>query len=165
MKRLLIAVFISMFTVASFSQVQFSKFKLSKDEPFGNYPGRKMLDTKFKVTSDKDLKYVKIDYYIVNGVGDVISGVDRGIKSDSEEFIKPNLMECTGPFKSGKSYGQWISGVVQLQRKDLKAFPHQLRIIYMGSNDVVKISITKENIKEYFPNLEWMDVNINNDAL
>ena len=61
MKRLLIAVLISMFTVASFSQVQFSKFKLSKDEPFGNYPGRKMLDTKFKVTSDKDLKYVKID--------------------------------------------------------------------------------------------------------
>ena len=165
MKRLLIAVLISMFTVASFSQVQFSKFKLSKDEPFGNFPGRKMLDTKFKVTSDKDLKYVKIDYYIVNGVGDVISGVDRGIKSDSEEFIKPNLMECTGPFKSGKSYSPWISGVVELQRKDLKVFPRQLRIIYMGSNDVVKISITKENIKEYFPNLEWMDVNINNDAL
>ena len=34
------------------AQVEFSKFKLSKDEPFGAFPGRKMLNTKFKTEAD-----------------------------------------------------------------------------------------------------------------
>lgn len=123
MKKFYLLVFACLLATSAIGQVEYSKFKLSKDEPFGNFPGRKMIDTKFKVTSDRDLKYVIVDYYIVNAVGDVISGVTHGIKSDSEEFIKPKRLECTGPFNAGKSYGQYASGVITIQRKDVTAFP------------------------------------------
>ena len=124
-----------MTSLMTFGQVQFSKFKLAKDEPFGNFPGRKMLDTKFTVNGDKALKYVMVDWYVINGVGDVISGVTRGTKSDNEEFIKPKRIECTGPFAAGKSYGQWVSGVITHPRKDLTAFPWQIQVMYMGANE------------------------------
>lgn len=71
------------------AQVEFSKFKLGKDEPFGHFPGRKMLDTKFKVTSDRALKYVFVDWYAVNAVGDVISGVNEGIKKTTRNLSSP----------------------------------------------------------------------------
>ena len=60
------------------AQVEFSKFKLSKDEPFGAFPGRKMLNTKFKVTADRDLKYVLVDYYIVNAVAGSLTVAPTG---------------------------------------------------------------------------------------
>lgn len=151
--------------IGAFGQVQFTKFKFAKDEPFGRYPGRKMLDTKFTVTSDKDLKYVLVDYYAVNGVGDVISGVTRGTKSDDEEFIKPKRFECTGPFKSGKNFSLWSSGVITNPRKDITAFPWQIQIMYMGTNEWVTIAITKENIKQFFPKVEWMEINRYNKVL
>ena len=109
----------AVFPQSAYAQVEFSKFKLSKDEPFGAFPGRKMLNTKFKVTADRDLKYILVDYYIVNAVGDVISGYTQAIKNDTTEFIKPKRMECTGPFSAGKSYSPWVSGVITNPSKDL----------------------------------------------
>jgi len=144
------------------AQVEFSKFKLSKDEPFGHFPGRKMLNTKFKVTADKDLKYVLVDYYVVNAVGDVISGLTKGIISDDQEFVKPKRMECTGPFKAGKSFSPWVSGVLTYPRKDIVAFPYQIQIMYMGTDEWVIIPITKDNLAQYFPKMEWMEVNRKN---
>lgn len=165
MKKVIFIMSLLLTSMLASSQVQFSKFKLAKDEPFGNYPGRKMLDTKFSINGDKALKYVMVDWYVVNGVGDVISGVTRGTKSDEEEFIKPMRIECTGPFAAGKSYSQWVSGVITHPRKDLTAFPWQIQIMYMGTNEWIKIPITKENIKTYFPKLEWMDINRYNNVL
>ena len=147
------------------AQVEFSKFKLSKDEPFGAFPGRKMLNTKFKVTADHDLKYVLVDYYIINAVGDVISGMTSGIKVDTLEFIKPKTMECTGPFTAGKSYSPWVSGVVTYPRKDITAFPFQLQIMYMGTEEWIKIPITKENLSTYFPSLQWIEYSRKNKKI
>ena len=102
MKKLIISfLLMAICCLSASAQVEFSKFKLSKDEPFGAFPGRKMLNTKFKVTADRDLKYLLVDYYIVNAVGDVISGATEGFKNDTLEYIKPKRMECTGPFLLG----------------------------------------------------------------
>ena len=145
--------------------MQFSKFVLAKDEPFGNFPGRKMLDIKFKVTADKELKYVFVKWYMVNGVGDVISGTTRAVKSDDEEVVKPKEIQCTGPFAAGKSYGRWVSGVGYVSAKGASAFPFEINIMYMGEKEWVKIPITKDNIKAYFPKVKWMEITRYNDAL
>jgi hypothetical protein len=147
------------------AQVEFSKFKLSKDEPFGAFPGRKMLNTKFKVTADRDLKYLLVDYYIVNAVGDVISGVTKGFKNDTLEYIKPKRMECTGPFKAGKSFSPWVSGVVTDPNKDITAFPFQIQVMYMGTEEWIMIPITKENLATYFPCLQWMEYSRKNKKI
>lgn len=165
MKKFLPLFLMAMCCLTASSQVEFSKFKLSKDEPFGAFPGRKMLNTKFKVTADQDLKYLLVDYYIVNGVGDVISGVTSGIKIDTLEYIKPKRMECTGPYNSGKSYSPWVSGVVTYPRKDITAFPFQLQIMYMGTDEWITIHITKENLKTFFPTLQWIDYNRKNKRI
>lgn len=157
-----------MFLVAlsASSQVVFTKFKLGTDNPMGMYPGRKMLNATFKNTSDKTLKYVCVDWYMVNEVGDVVSGVTSGIKSENEEFIKPKGFQCTGPYESGKSYNRWASNVGYAPAgQKATAFPYQLRIMYAGTNDFVTISITEENISTFFPKVKWMEINRYNQAL
>lgn len=155
----------AVFPQSAYAQVEFSKFKLSKDEPFGAFPGRKMLNTKFKVTADRDLKYILVDYYIVNAVGDVISGYTQAIKKDTTEFIKPKRMECTGPFSAGKSYSPWVSGVITNPSKDLTAFPFQIQVMYMGTDEWITVPITKDNLSTYFPSLKWLEYSRKNKKI
>ena len=151
----------AVFPQSAYAQVEFSKFKLSKDEPFGAFPGRKMLNTKFKVTADRDLKYILVDYYIVNAVGDVISGYTQAIKNDTTEFIKPKRMECTGPFSAGKSYSPWVSGVITNPSKDLTAFPFQLHV----TDEWITVPVTKDNLSTYFPSLKWIEYSRKNKKI
>ena len=162
---LLCSCFIAAFPQSATAQVAFSKFKLSKDEPFGAFPGRKMLNTKFKVTAERDLKYLLVDYYIVNAVGDVISGYTQAIKNDTTEFVKPKRMECTGPFSAGKSYSPWVSGVITNPSKNLTAFPFQIQVMYMGTDEWITIPVTKENLSTLFPSLKWIDYNRKNKKI
>lgn len=97
--------------------------------------------------------------------GDVISGMTSGIKVDTLEFIKPKTMECTGPFSAGKSYSPWVSGVVTYPRKDITAFPFRLQVMYMGSDEWIKIPITKENLSTYFPSLTWIEYSRKNKKI
>lgn len=124
-----------------------------------------MLNTKFKVTADRDLKYLLVDYYIVNAVGDVISGVTKGFKNDTLEYIKPKRMECTGPLKAGKSFSPWVSGVVTDPNKDITAFPFQIQVMYMGTEEWIIIPITKENLATYFPCLQWIEYSRKNKKI
>ena len=165
MKKCFLVMTVFLISLSAMSQVEFSRFKLNKDDPMGMYPGRKMLDTKIKVVGDNGLKYVFVDYYIVNVFGDVISGVTSGIKSENEEFIKPKTIECTGPFEAGKSYNVVVRGLITTKLKDVSAFPYQIQIMYMGTNEWIKIPITKENISTFFPKLKWIDVNRYNKLL
>ena len=165
MRRFLSLMLLAFTCNIAFGQIVVSEFKLTKDEPFGNFPGRKGLSLKFTNESDKDFKYLKVHYYIVNRVGDVISGVERGITEEGKEYIKAKIVSCTGPFKAGKKQKLWSSGVVTSSMKDIVAFPHQIEIIYMGSNESVFIDITKENLSKYFPKLEWIDYNRWNSAM
>lgn len=164
LKKLLLFISFVMVATAADGQVCFSKFKLQKNEPFGHFPGRKMLDTKFKVTASRDIKYVFVDWYIINAVGDVISPVSKGIKEKGKEYIKPQEMQLTGPFQSGKSYSNYLPEVITTGQK-VTAIPYKLTIIYMGDDTSIEIPITKANIKEYFPKVEWIDYNRHNPAL
>lgn len=165
-KRLTLLAVMCAIVLSASSQIVFSKFKLIKDSPFGAYPGRKALDTKFKVISEKNLKYVYVDWYMVNEVGDVVSGVTRGTKSDNEEFVKPMSLQCTGPYESGKSYSRWASAVGYAPAgNEATAFPYKVKIMYMGTNEMIEIPITKDNISTFFPKIKWMDINRYNSAL
>lgn len=164
MKKVLLIVAMCFICLLSHGQIVVSQFKLGKDEPFGTFPGRKMLKTKFKVTSEQAIKYVKFHYYIVNNVGDVISGLERGITEEGKEYIKPKVFSITGPMEPGKSYSPWASGVVQTKQK-ITAIPYQIEIIYMGSDESEFIDINRDNYLQYFPKLKWIDYNRWNKAL
>ena len=92
----------AMMVMTASSQVTISKFKFGRDEPFGMFPGRKMIDMKFKNTGDRPMKYLKVYYYAVNAVGDVVSGLDAGIRTEDMEYVKPKLLDCMGPFEPGE---------------------------------------------------------------
>ncbi len=162
MKKLLaLLVLLLGVAVSSPAQVSFSKFKLVKNEPFGQFPGRKSLESKFKVTGDKEIKYVFVDWYMVNSVGDVVSGVTQGVVTEGaggEDYIKPKTLQCTGPFSPGKSSSGYAPNVGYAHGK-VFAFPWRLRIMYMGETDFDTIVITKENLSVYFPKLTWIPVN------
>ena len=165
MKRLLILVCAGLLTaMAAEAQVEISKFKFGKDEPFGMYPGRKMIDMKFKNTSDRPMKYLKVHYYAVNAVGDVVSGRDEGLREPGKEYIKPKTLDCMGPFEPGKQYSRWASGAITTQQKGTLAVPYEVEIIYM-ENDTTRIRINKENLRQFFPKNEWRDYNRYNEQL
>ena len=165
MKRLLFLVCAGLLTAAAATaQVEISKFKFNRDEPLGMYPGRKMIDMKFKNTSDRAMKYLKVHYYAVNAVGDVVSGNDEGLRIEGKEYIKPKTLDCMGPFEPGKQYSRYASGVITTQQKGTLAVPYEVEIIYM-QNDTTRIRINKENIHQFFPKNEWRDYNRYNDQL
>ena len=165
MRKVFLTMMLAVVSLCASSQVVFSEFKLTKDEPFGAFPGRKGLSLHFKNVSDKEFKYIKVHYYVVNRVGDVISGVERGITEEGKEYIKAKLVNCVGPFSIGKKHKLWSSGVITSSMKDIVAVPHQIEIIYMGSNESIFINITKDNLKEFFPKLEWIEYNRWNSAM
>ena len=154
-----------MMVSAMSAQVVISKFKFARDEPFGMFPGRKMIDMKFKNTGDRAMKYLKVYYYAVNAVGDVVSGLDMGVQKDGVEYIKPKALDCMGPFEVGKQYSRWASGVITTKQKGTLAVPYEVEIIWMETNDTTRIKIDKENLHQYFPKNEWRDYNRTNSRL
>jgi hypothetical protein len=164
MKRMILMAIAVMMVLTASSQVTISKFKFGRDEPFGMFPGRKMIDMKFKNTSDRPMKYLKVYYYAVNAVGDVVSGLDAGVRTEGMEYIKPKLLDCMGPFEPGKSYSRWASGVITTKQKGTIAVPYEVEIIYM-QNDTTRIKIDGSNLKQFFPKNEWREYNRRNQQL
>ena len=154
----------AMMVLTASSQVTITKFKFCRDQPVGMFPGRKMIDRKFKNTSDRAFKYLKVYYYAVNAVGDVVSGLDAGVLTEGMEYIKPKLLDCMGPFEPGKSYTRWASGVITTKQKGTIAVPYEVEIIYM-QNDTTRIKIDGSNLKQYFPKNEWREYNRRNQQL
>lgn len=147
------------------AQVEITKFKFNRDEPLGAFPGRKMIVMKFKNTSDRAMKYLKVHYYAVNVVGDVVSGLDEGIRKPGKEYIKPKTLDCMGPFEPGKQYSRWASGVITTRQKGTIAVPYEVEIIWMQTNDTTRIRIDGGNIHQYFPKNEWREYNRYNQQL
>jgi hypothetical protein len=163
-KRMILMAIAAMMVLSATAQVEITKFKFKRDEPFGMFPGRKMIDMKFKNTSDRPMKYLKVYYYAVNAVGDVVSGLDAGVRTEGMEYIKPKLLDCMGPFEPGKSYSRWASGVITTKQKGTIAVPYEVEIIYM-QNDTTRIKIDGANLKQFFPKNEWREYNRRNQQL
>jgi hypothetical protein len=164
MKKMILMVLVAMMALTATAQVEITKFKLNRDEPLGAFPGRKMIDMKFKNTSERPMKYLKVHYYAVNAVGDVVSGLDEGIRMPGKEYIKPKTLDCMGPFEPGKQYSRWASGVITTKQKGTIAVPYEVEIIWM-QNDTTRIKIDGSNLKQFFPKNEWREYNRRNQQL
>ena len=143
MKKLLTILFLLNISMLSYSQVSFSKFKFKKDSPFGCCPGRKMTDVKFKITSDKAIKYVRVYYYGVNQVGDAVSSDIVGAVNANVEHTKHRMIFFTGPFETNKTYSRWASGTF-IYPLEVIAFPYLLEIFYMNGEEEKK-KLNNEN--------------------
>lgn len=84
------------------AQVQFSKFKFYVADimDFSHL----QLETKFKVTTEKNLKYVHVYFTPVNSVGDAIVDQIRGGVNANIKHTKYHHIYATGPFEPKKSY-------------------------------------------------------------
>lgn len=150
MKQSLILAFIGMaMSMSVHAQVQFSRFKFYVADIM-NF-NHLQLETKFKVTSERNLKYVHVYFTPVNSVGDAI-----GILNANDKYSKYHHIYATGPFESKKSYTKHFDPYY-IDGKRPAPFPYKVVVDYMGGGSDT-ILITKDNIKTYFPCLKWIDV-------
>ncbi len=158
MKRvaLIIALMLSVLVVPSNAQVVFYKFKFTKDSPMGMAPTRKGLDMKIKNTSGRVIKKIIIDYSGVNDINEAVSSDIVGGVNANVKHTKYRRQSLTGPMQPGKTEKPWVSGAFW-SRQRVQPFPQKVTVVYMDNSEDV-IPITKENIKEVFPCLEWIDV-------
>lgn len=155
MKKILILAVIAMaMSMSANAQVQFSKFKfyVANIMDFSHL----QLETKFKVTSERNLKYVHVYFTPVNEVGDAIVTDIRGGVNANVKHTKYNHIYATGPFEPKKSYTKHFDPYY-IGGKKPTPFPHKVIVDYMGGGSDT-IRITKGNIKTYFPSLKWIDV-------
>ncbi len=159
MKKLLIMLLLLAVTSAD-AQVQFSKFKFAKDSPFGCCPGRRMTDMKFTVTAQKPLKTVAVQYVGVDEVGDAVCSDIVGAVNANVKHTKYNLVRNTGPFRPGQQYSRWSSGTFWYPTK-VTAFPLKIIVDYMDKSiPSDTININKDNLRKFFPKMQWMDVDL-----
>lgn len=156
MRKVFLMIGFALMAMCANAQLEFSKFKFTKDSPFGAAPTRKALDVKFKNTSDKTIKKFTVFYSGVNQINEAIcSDIYGGVNANAKHTKYRSLM-FTGPYEPGKTNKSWTSGVFFYNQK-VTAFPQKVVITYMDNSEEI-IEITKDNIDKYFPCLEWMDV-------
>lgn len=158
MKRVVfvIAVVLAVVCMPTSAQVVFYKFKFTKDSPMGMAPTRKGLDMKIKNTSGMVIKKIIIDYSGVNDINEAVSSDIVGGVNANVKHTKYRRQSLTGPMQPGKTEKPWVSGAFW-SRQRVQPFPQKVTVVYMDNSEDV-IPITKENIKEVFPCLEWIDV-------
>ncbi len=157
-KYILLVFLLSTYSIMN-AQVSFSKFTFKKDSPFGCCPGRKMTDTKFKITSSRSIKYIRVYYYGINQVGDAVSSDIVGAVNANVKHTKIKILNLTGPYFPNKKYSRWASGTFIYPMK-VTAFPFRIEIIFMNGEEKI-IEITEKNYKKYFPCIkEWINVNL-----
>lgn len=150
MKKSLILAIIGMaMSMSVHAQVQFSRFKFYVADIM-NF-NHLQLETKFKVTSARNLKYVHVYFTPLNSVGDAI-----GILNANSKYSKYHHIYATGPFEPKKSYTKHFDPYY-IDGKRPAPFPYKVVVDYMGGGSDT-ILITKDNIKTYFPCLKWIDV-------
>lgn len=136
-------------SISANAQVQFSKFKFYVADIM-NF-NHLQLETKFKVTGGRNLKYVHVYFTPVNSVGDAI-----GVVNANTKYSKFQHIYATGPFEPNKSYTKHFDPYY-VDGKKPTPFSYKVVVDYMGGGSDT-ILITKDNIKTYFPSLKWIDV-------
>lgn len=149
-KRVILAIMtVAMSMSMSMSaQVQFSRFKyyVANIMDFSHL----QLEAKFKVTGERNIKYLHVFYSPLNSVGDAI------VDEDGHKYFH---IYCTGPFEPKNSYTKHFDPYFFVGKKP-SPFPSKIVIDYIGGGSDT-IQITKDNIKKYFPCLKWVDVDYN----
>lgn len=144
-RMMLLAIMIAFANVAG-AQVVFSTFKLKPTLLYTT----KALHVSFTCTGEKKVKYVKVEWCAVNGVGDVSAGMGVG------QLLRK--VSATGPFSPGKKYRrEAVAGYIGVEK--VRALPVSVTIEYMDGTDW-EIDITKDNYQEFFPQLKWIDFTV-----
>lgn len=84
------------------AQIQFSEFKFFVANIYDF--SQLQLEVKFKVTSERNLKYVNVHFCPVNQVGDAICDDIVGGVNANTKFSKYQLIQATGPFETKKNH-------------------------------------------------------------
>lgn len=82
------------------AQIQFSEFKFFVANIYDF--SQLQLEVKFKVTSERNLKYVNVHFCPVNQVGDAICDDIVGGVNANTKFSKYHRIQATGPFETKK---------------------------------------------------------------
>ena len=131
---------------AANAQVVFSTFKL---KPTILYTS-KALHVSFTCDGEKKVKYVKVEWCAVNNVGDVSQGMTTGLQL--------RKVSATGPFKPGRKYKREANAAF-IGVEKVHAMPVSICIEYMDGTSW-EMDVTKENYKQFFPNLKWIDFTV-----
>ena len=101
MKKKIMLAFIAIAVSLNISaQIQFSEFKFFVANIYDS--SQLQLEVKFKVTSERNLKYVNVHFCPVNQVGDAICDDIVGGVNANTKFSKYQLIQATGPFETKK---------------------------------------------------------------
>lgn len=153
-KKIMLAIIAIAASLKVSAQIQFSEFKFFVANIYDF--SQLQLEVKFKVTSERNLKYVNVHFCPVNQVGDAICDDIVGGVNANTKFSKYQLIQATGPFETKKSYKRHF-GIYHISGKKPTPFPYMVTIDYMGGGSDT-IRITRDNIKTYFPKTKWIDV-------
>lgn len=153
MKKIFALLLLAVMAVGALdAQIVFEKFKLKKNS---YAPIVKNLEVSFKHEKiNEELKYIKVAWYAVNGVGDVVDGQVSGIdQTRTHVFLRGARM--VGPIPTGKKRYSTFNTVV-VTPLPVTAIPVSIEITHMNDS-VDVIEIDRDNYAQYFPNIQWID--------
>ena len=152
MKKMLFVMVLMAAVCAAQGQVVFSKFSLSKN---GYVPAVKTLDVTVKIDKEVgELKYLKVEWYAVNAVGDCEDGLVSALTNEHCGIFL-NGATMVGPIPTGKKrYSHFKPAIII--NYDVTAIPVRITMTKMDDTEEV-IVIDQENIGQYFPNVKWID--------
>lgn len=151
MKRnLLIFVYLLITSIlyAQEPEVVFTRFELKPYSILVESDGWN-LRSNFKVTGNKPIKYMEVFYLAINSVGDAVNDKIKKVKKFSANY--------TGAFKPGATKKMVVEFAVWHVLKNT-AYPHRIDLEFMDGSKK-EIIINKDNLKTYFPCLDYINVN------
>ena len=153
MKKIFALLLMVMMAVGSVwgQEIVFHKFALKKN---GYVKVVKDLWTSFTASGDVQLKYVRVQWYAVNPVGDAIDGQVSALDQNGTNiYLKGSRI--VGPITMNKKrYCTFGHSVIT--NLDVTAIPKYVTLTYMDGTEKI-IEITRDNYATYFPKLKWMD--------
>ncbi len=164
MRKILTLASLLVFSITTNAQIVFDKLEFVKEKSWFGGPQRKTTDIKFHVTSDKTIKYIDLEYYAINSVGDALYSSLNGQRTGKYKIQK---IHETGPFTMKQKVSKNVSGVGTgsfYSSVDIVAFPSLIRLTYVD-DAIDSIIISKENISTFFPKIEWRNVNNKNEDI
>lgn len=152
MKILLVAALMMMGVAGAQAQVVFNKWKVKH----GIYKAYHLLEVQYTVTSEKPIKYMTYGYYGVNEVGDAIMSQKKVLDSTPVGYYEMKV-KATGPFEPGKKYKRFCDPAFFTPIK-IVLLPSLLKFEYLDGTEE-EVDITAENVKQFFPTVQWRDYN------
>lgn len=145
MKRIiaLLCLMIGLNNVIQSQDIVFSKFELKRLYTSYN------LNFVFSNKSENDIKYLEVSYLCINDVNDAVG--------DDIRLAKRFSFKSTGPFINGKKVKHTVPHAIW-KNINVRPFPYKIIITYTDG-EINQINIDENNINDYFPSIDYIEVN------